>query len=465
MTSFTKIFWVSIFIVFGVSSVVSAQGADAVSQREAQLRSELEQVEAEIAKQQEILKAKQRESVSFERDIAILNAEIEKAKLNIRAKNIAIEQLGKDINTKTSKITELEIKIENSKEALSKLIRKANQADAYSLPELLLANKDLSEFFADVDSFTFVQKSINVFFDEIKNTKEATEEERQALAERKRKETDARVAIESEKRTVERAEAEKKKLLSISRSEEKSYQAVLSEREKKAAQIRTALFQLRDTAAIPFGTALQYANAAERATGVRAAFILAILTQESNLGENVGQCYLRDFSNGSGVGKNTGTVFKDVMKPSRDIAPFIEISKNLNLDPTNIAVSCPIKSVQGYGGAMGPSQFIPSTWAIYGGYVSSNGWKYDASKDIVRKLLGKNSPSNPWEAQDAFVATSIFLEDLGADDGGYSAEQEAAARYYAGGNWWKADGMGYATSVLKIAQNIQENMIDPLQNL
>jgi large subunit ribosomal protein L31 len=45
--------------------------------------------------------------------------------------------------------------------------------------------------------------------------------------------------------------------------------------------------------------------------------VLAILTQESNLGQNVGQCYLRDNSTGAGVGKNTGTVFQKVMSPTR----------------------------------------------------------------------------------------------------------------------------------------------------
>lgn len=440
MLSFKKTFLLFTLLFLISPFFVIAQGSDAVSQREAQLRSELEQVEVEIVKQQEILKAKQRESVSFERDIAILNAEIEKAKLNIRAKNIVIERLGKDINTKTNKITELEIKIENSKEALSKLIRKANQADAYSLPELLLANKDLAEFFADVDSFTFVQKSINVFFDEIKNTKEATEEERQDLAERKRKETDAKVVIESEKRTVERAEAEKKKLLSISRSEEKSYQALLSEREKRAAQIRTALFQLRDTAAIPFGTALQYATEAQAKTGVRPAFVLAILTQESNLGENVGTCNRPQ--------DPPEKHWKQIMKPTRDQAPYLRITSALGLDPEIMSLSCPWRG--GWGGAMGPSQFIPSTWELYA--------------DKIARALGKNI-ANPWEPKDAIMASSIYLGELGASRGGYSAEREAALRYYAGGNWNKSSNAFYGNQVMQKATNIQENMIDPLQNL
>jgi hypothetical protein len=46
---------------------------------------------------------------------------------------------------------------------------------------------------------------------------------------------------------------------------------------------------------------LQFATEASQKTGVRPAFLLGILTQESNLGKNVGSCYLKDPSTGAGI--------------------------------------------------------------------------------------------------------------------------------------------------------------------
>src|SRR6185436_15453075 len=149
--------------------------------------------------------------------------------------------------------------------------------------------------------------------------------------------------------------------------------------------IRSALFSLAGISTkIEFGTALNYANEVKAKLGVDPAFLLAILTQESNLGANVGQCYLTNPDTGAGVGKNTGTPFTNVMKPERDVGPFLEITSALSFNAYQTAVSCPIAGVAGYGGAMGPAQFIPSTWKLFEGRLQT--------------ILGYYA--NPWRPED-----------------------------------------------------------------
>lgn len=421
---------------------------DAVAKRQAELQAELDATNKDIAYWANILEGKQKETASIARDIAILNAKIAESKATIRAKNIIAEQLGKDIGVKSAVINVLTKKMKWQQDSLAELIRQADEIESYSIIEFALSGESLSKFFVDLDSFRSIDESLKLSLKDFRETRIETEAEKDVLSKKQSAEIDARKAVEAEQRIIQKNEAQKKELLAINKNQEKTYQGILSERQKKAAQIRSALFSLRDTAAIPFGTAYNYALEVQKKTGVRPAFLLAILTQETNLGENVGQCLVTNFTTGDGVGKNTGTFFKGIMKPGRDIAPFLDLANRLGFDPKTKPVSCPQKS--GYGGAMGPSQFIPSTWASYEKRIAS--------------FAGVMIP-DPWIPHDAFFASALYLADLGADAGGYSAESTAAAKYYAGSNWRKSGGQNYASSVMKFAQNIQENMIDPLQNL
>lgn len=421
--------------------------AETVEQKEARLRKELAEVEKEIAVQQQFVAQAKQQTASIERDIAILDAQIREANLKIQAKQISIEQLGKDIGAKTQTIGELEEKIVRGKQSLSQIIRKTNEKDNISLVEVVLSNQDFSAFFEDVSSFDAIERSMQLSFEEIRGTKHATENEREELSDRQNAELNAKKVIEDERRHVQSLEAEKQKLLAISKTTEKTYEMILAERQQKAAQIRAALFALRDTAAIPFGDALKYAEEAERATGVRPAFLLAILTQESNLGANVGTC--------NRPGDPPEKLWYNIMPGPKDNSwrddqtIFLQIMKELGRSPEGTPLSCPLSS-GGWGGAMGPSQFIPTTWNSY--------------KSRLATYLKKKVP-DPWNPRDAFMASAIYLSDLGAGAKTYTAEQTAALKYYAGGNWSKPQNAFYGHQVMGHAQRIQETMIDPLKNL
>jgi peptidoglycan hydrolase CwlO-like protein len=453
-----QIFIVSIFclcfaavISFPIikSYAQSAPPAD-VAARQAELQAQLDQVLKEIDAQQQILNDEQQKGQSYQRDLNILDAQIKEAQLKIRAKELAIQTLGKDINQKTQTINVLSNKIDESRESLAQLIRNTNAADSYTLVDVVLSNTDLSGFFADVDAYDSIKGSIQIALGGIKQSKTDTEAARQNLDHKRSQEIDAKVSIEEEKKKIQASEQEKAQLVSLSKAQQQNYQSEINKKKARAAAIRAALFSLRDTAAIPFGKALEFATLASQKTGVRPAFLLAILTQESNLGQNVGSCFLTDQTTGAGVKATTGELVANVMKPGRDIAPFLQITSAVGRDPTQTRVSCPLSS--GYGGAMGPSQFIPSTWQLFAPEIST--------------ALGKPTP-DPWEPKDAFMASALYLSDLGASSQGYSTERNAACRYYSGRacDSKRPANSFYGDQVMAKAASIQTTMIDPLQGL
>jgi peptidoglycan hydrolase CwlO-like protein len=265
------------------------------------LQAQLNQVLQEIAAQQGILEEEQKKGSSLERDINVLTAKIKEAQLKIKAHQLAIQALGKDITQKNYTINTLNNKISMSQESLGQLMRKTNEVDSFSLVEVVLSGEDLSEFFTDIDSFDAIKQSIQVALGDIKQSKNQTEEAKAALSNQQLQEIEEKTSIEIEQAKIKKNEAEKNRLLSLSKEQQRAYKGDISQKQAKAAAIRAALFSLRDSAAIPFGTALQYANQAARRTGVPAAFLLAVLTQESNLGQNVGSCYLTNFTTGDEV--------------------------------------------------------------------------------------------------------------------------------------------------------------------
>ncbi len=418
--------------------------------QKAKLEKELAQVEAEQKQAEAALTSAQAQSSSLQRDIAVLDAKIKVAQLNIKAKNLLIESLGKDIKSKESHINTLDDRIERGKDTLAVIMRKTNEVGSYSLPEVLLSQASVSGVLKDLDTFASVQESLKSTFEQIRSDKSETQAEKDTLEKRRNAETDARYAIQQEQKNIQADEKEKQGLLAVSKSNESAYSTLLAQKRARAAQIRAELFQLRDAAAIPFEQALQYAQYASQKTGVRPAIILAILTQESNLGANVGSCYLTDPTTGAGVGANTGTAIARVMSPTRDVPPFLEIMKGLGGDPYKQRVSCP-QSV-GWGGAMGPAQFIASTWVI-----------------MVKKLqtsLGISSEPNPWNPNHAIMALALYMGDLGAGAGTYTAERNAACRYYSGRICsTSALIASYGNSVIAKADVIQRTKIDPLQGL
>src|SRR3989344_1193348 len=219
-----------------------------------QLEQELEACNKEIIEWTETLNKTRKDSASFATDIAALTAKINVAKANIKGKNIAITNLTKDIATKQSEISILDTRLTKGKHAIADILRKTNDINSYSLVEAILSDKNLSEFFVDIDTYASTERALTILFTELRHVKALTEKQKSALNKKRETEASLRAALEASKKEVEIDQAEKKNLLAINKTREKTYEQVLADRQTKAAQIKAVLFPLRDSVAIPFGT-------------------------------------------------------------------------------------------------------------------------------------------------------------------------------------------------------------------
>lgn len=416
------------------SHFVSAQITDA---EKAALEKQLAELEAEIKEQEAILGSQKVKSASLQRDVEILRAEINKAKSRIKAREIEIQSLSGEITKKEKTIITLNSTMEERRQALGELVRRTNEFDQMGFVHSLLSDETISEFYGSLDLLANVKGKIKGEVEYIKLEKEEQEQVKQNLQVKRNEEIDKKKEIETEQKKVEVNQKEQEKLLSASKAQEQVYTSIIADRKARAAQIRSKLFELRGAQAIPFGEAYEYAKEASSKTGVRPAFILAILKQESNLGSNVGTC------NRPG---DTRT-WKDIMPgPTSnswrdDQAAFLRITQKLGISPDGQPLSCPLAS-GGWGGAMGPSQFIPVTWESYENRVAA------ATGATV---------ANPWNPRHAVFATALYVQDLGASTKTFTAEREAACKYYSGRGCQdpKVQNIFYGNAVMAHAEKIQ----------
>lgn len=406
------------------------QSSTDIGARRAALQAQLDQLEQQIAQTQSTLTSLNSQGQSIQRDINIIDASIKKTQLQIRATQVQIDALSQNIVVHANTIGTLTGDIQSEQASLAQIIRSTREIDdSSSLIEVVLSSDDVSSFFSDLDSYVSLKQALGQSSNQLMNTRTAQQTEKDALTSQKTQQENLKAVQAQEQATLQAQENQKAKLLAANKSQAAHYQSIYDTQQKTAAQIRAELFALAGGGGqIPLPTAITLAKAAGAATGVRPALILGILKQETNLGQNVGQCLLTNSPNkGDGKGKNTGTPFDGVMKPTRDVDPFMQITQTLGLDWQSQPVSCPPS--YGYGGAMGPGQFIPSTWMLLAPRVSA----------------AAGHPSlfaNPWNNQDAFIATALLMADNGATSQDPASEREAALRYFAG--WGNADNPAYS---------------------
>ena len=427
-----KILASSIILYLIMIPVVHAQDlSDAVTERRKQLEADLAAIEKEIGTFQVLIDGKRSESASLQRDISILDAQIKKTKLEMQSLELIIAKLSAQIKEKEQSITTISSTIDEQKLSLAESIKKLREYDDASMVEVMLSNEKLSDYFNDVDAIDVVQDPLQKQFSNLRSTRDDEVELKNEYAGEREQQVEARALLAIERQGLESKERERQKLLKDTKGQEATYQKVVTARKRDAATIRAELFKLQGSAAISFEKAVLYAERASAKTGVRVAFILGILAQETDLGRNIGQCNLP-----------TDPIkyrWQNIMKPSRDIEPYKQITAELGLDPEAMPLSCP--QGVGWGGAMGPAQFIPSTWQLM--------------KNKIANATGHNPP-NPWDPEDAFMASAIYLGDLGANK--VTGEREAAGRYFAGGNWNGSLGRRYASQVLEKAGSYQEQI-------
>lgn len=400
-----------------------------------QLQQQLADIENQIAQYQQQLTGIQSQKNTLANKIKQLKAKRAQLTLQIKETTLNIQNIQGQIGQTQSEIDKNNQKLSALKIQMSSIIQNINEQDQLSLAAILLSEDGFSGFFAQLHNNEALNQSLAAVVEQVKQSTAALAQQEQQLADQKQQQENFVTIINVQSGQLAQNLADQNDLLAQTKGQESVYQAQISNSQQQANAIRSRIYQLLGISAqITFGEAVKVAQWASGQSGVRPAFLLAILTQESNLGKNVGTC--------NRPGDPPSKSWKVVMKPDRDQQPFLKITADLGINPDITPVSCPMRDSKGnqigWGGAMGPAQFIPSTWMGY--------------KDQVAAITGK--AANPWDIRDAFLAAAIKLAGGGATS--QSGEWAAAMRYFSGGTNTKY--RFYGDSVVATAAQYQQDI-------
>src|SRR6185295_5877947 len=144
-----RFFFVSLLALFAFGFYPNTSFADTAEQiaaHKADLQNQLNLLNQQIATQQQVLEQKESESNSLQRDIDIINAQIKKDLLSIKARDITIQTLTSDIADKNNTINSLDTKLGRELQSLAEILRKTNSIDTTTFIEFLLSNQSVSSF-------------------------------------------------------------------------------------------------------------------------------------------------------------------------------------------------------------------------------------------------------------------------------------------------------------------------------
>lgn len=341
----------------------------------------LEEKEDEISSVEKKLKKEQDAKAKLEAELANIQSSVYSTQEQINKARALIKESEENISRMEGEVSQMDKKIDFQKEILKSLMREIYAQKSESILSFTIIKADFSKIFGKTDSVLTIQDKLTQISQEIKESKEKIEAEKEEIADAKvdHEELLANKVVQQYALLADKNETQ---------GDIQEKEATIGELQQKMNELKSDLNRILgksyDTGEIK--DAIKFAN---KVTGVRKGFIFGMLSMESGGNPLAGKCTLKN---------------ADMTNAREDY--FEKICDDLDYSDKkckSMPLSCASKSYPGSGGAMGAAQFMSDTW-----------WGY---RDRIASVTGHNPP-NPWSLLDGVTAMALKLENDGAAEDG-----------------------------------------------
>jgi len=235
-------------VIFVGASFKNAEGADTeaietIKKNITDRNTKIEQLNKEIKQLDTQIQQTAKEGQTLKSTITLLDSqrnklskELEVTQNQVSATNLSIAEL-------ESEIVEGEKKIQTSQSALGGAIRASNQAENFSMVEILLTYEKAADIWNEIEALTRFQTALKGNIGAVRELKKQLAEKKNATEAKKSNLLGLKVTLEDQKKVADINKTEKAKLLSETQNKETAYKLQLEEKKRLSEAFRQELNQ------------------------------------------------------------------------------------------------------------------------------------------------------------------------------------------------------------------------------
>ena len=245
------LFLVSIFyFLFSITSFAAApqELKNAINQKTQQLQ----EINNQIKETQKNLESIQGQGQTLQKEIKQTDYNINQLNLNIRSSEITIDKLVLEVNSLQYEITDAENEIVLKREAITRILQEFQKTDGETPLLIFLKNKSLADSVFEMQNLTDLNAGLKTEIDNLRKVKEEMADKLDQSANKKQLTEIENSNLKNRKVILDDVKKEKKNILVQTKSQEKVYQSIISDLQKKQMEIADEINTLEENLRLSF---------------------------------------------------------------------------------------------------------------------------------------------------------------------------------------------------------------------
>ncbi len=227
-----------VFVIGSANRIIAQNAADEAAQEEIKDKQEqIEDLQKKAETYRNMIEMQQSKEQTLENQINLMEIQIKAFENDIVELQKEIDETAQEIGTKKDQIGEKETNIKEQKKILGELIQAYYEDDQDTLMEIILRNKNFSEFLGHTEYISQTSAKVDEILAAINDAKNQLESEKKELERINDEQREKRGQMNEKKVYLDSEQSSKEQLLVQTQGEEQKYQELLSRVEQQKQEL------------------------------------------------------------------------------------------------------------------------------------------------------------------------------------------------------------------------------------